>query len=319
MTTLVCGSMAYDNIMVFRDLFKNHILPDQVHMLSVAFLVPQMRQEYGGCAGNIVYGMKLLGLDGEIMATVGRNFGHYAKWLEKHGISQTYIHHIQEELMGQAFIINDLSGSTITAFHPGAMGHSHLNSVLDAKNITLGVIAPDGKEGMVIHAKQCKEAGIPFIFDPGQQLPTFSKDELILLMEQANYIVVNDYEWEMVQKATGIKREALIEKSKILIITKGAEGSIILTPENRYEIPSAKARETVDPTGCGDAYRAGLIYGIEHDLDWEMTGRIAGLMGTIKIEHVGSQNYTFTMEEFENRFEKEFGQEFKPGHGPRLR
>jgi len=305
-TALICGSMAFDTIMVFGDRFRNHILPDKIHMLNVSFLVPQMRREYGGCAGNIAYNLRLLGDVGYPMATVGRDFDPYRQWLTQAGVPADYIKVIESEHTAQAFITTDLDDNQITAFHPGAMQHSHVNKIPDAKGIALGVVAPDGRDGMVQHAEQFAAAGIPFIFDPGQGLPMFAGEDLARFVEQATWVTVNDYEWQLVRQKTGWTVRDMTERVEALIITRGANGSIIHTKGGELEIPCAQPKAVIDPTGCGDAYRAGLIHGLLHGLDWETTGRIASLMGAIKIESRGTQNHRFTQAEFEQRLAVSF-------------
>jgi adenosine kinase len=303
---LICGSVAFDTIMVFADRFSNHILPDKIHMLNVAFLVPQLRQEYGGCAGNIAYNLKLLGDAGYPMATVGRDFGLYGEWMRDSGVPADYIKVIDSEHTAQAFITTDLDNNQITAFHPGAMQQSHLNKVSDARDVAIGIVAPDGRDGMLQHAEQFTAAGIPFIFDPGQGLPMFDGKDLHRFVEQATWVAVNDYEWQMVQQKTGWTEQDVTQRAQALIVTRGAEGSVIHTQGGPIEIPSAKPKAVVDPTGCGDAYRAGLIHGLLHGLDWQTTGRIASLMGAIKIETLGTQNHTFTAAEFKQRLAAAF-------------
>jgi adenosine kinase len=298
---LICGSVAFDTIMVFGDRFKNHILADKIHMLNVSFLVPQMRREYGGCAGNIAYNLKLLGDVGYPMATVGRDFGLYADWMKKTGVPADHVKVVESEYTAQAFITTDLDSNQITAFHPGAMQQSHLNKVSDAKDMALGIVAPDGRDGMIQHADQFADAGVPFIFDPGQGLPMYDGKDLKRFVEQATWVAVNDYEWQMIQQKTGWTESDVTQLAEALIVTRGGEGSIIHTKGGPIEIPCAKAQAIVDPTGCGDAYRAGLIHGLLHGLDWQTTGRIASLMGAIKIESLGTQNHTFTPAQFQHR------------------
>jgi adenosine kinase len=304
---LICGSMAFDTIMVFADRFKAHILPDKIHMLNVSFLVPQMRREYGGCAGNIAYNLRLLGDVGYPMATVGRDFGLYEQWLKETGVPSDYIRVLPEEHTAQAFITTDLDDNQITAFHPGAMQHSHLNRVSDAHGVAIGIVAPDGREGMVQHAAQFAAAGIPFIFDPGQGLPLFNGEELRAFIAQARWMAVNEYEQQLVQDKTGMSAVEIASQVEALIVTRGAEGSMIYTKGRELAIPAAKPSAVVDPTGCGDAYRAGLIHGLLHGLDWETTGRIASLLGAIKIESRGTQNHRFTREQLERRYRDSFG------------
>jgi len=306
MHTLICGSMAYDTIMVFQDQFKKHILPEKIHMLNVAFLVPEMRREFGGCAGNIAYNLKLLGGHPLIMATVGDDFSTYALRLEKLGLTQSHIRHIPGSYTGQAFITTDLDDNQITAFHPGAMGFSEQNHVGEAKTVSLGIVSPDGREGMLQHAREFHEAGIPWIFDPGQGLPMFSGEELMKFIEQADYLTVNDYEGQLLQDKTGKSLTEIAQQVKALVVTLGGDGSRIYANGKQYEIPTPKPQAVVDPTGCGDAYRAGLLYGIQKGWDWEMTGRLASLMGSLKIAHRGGQNHHYSRTELMDLFKQHF-------------
>jgi adenosine kinase len=299
MQTLICGSLAFDTIMVFPDKFKHHILPEKIHMLSVAFLVPEMRREFGGTAGNIAYNLRLLEDNPLIMATVGDDFDAYKAWLDSNEISSAHIKRISNSFTAQAFITTDTDDNQITAFHPGAMNESYENSVNDAKNITLAIIAPDGREGMLKHAKECFEAKIPFLFDPGQGLPMFNGYELLSFIEMADYLAVNDYEAQILQEKTRLDLETLASKVKALIVTLGANGSHIYAEGQRFDIPAIKAEKVVDPTGCGDAYRAGLLYGISRNWDWPTCGRLASVMGAIKIASRGGQNHKPTKTEIE--------------------
>lgn len=307
MSALICGSIAYDTIMVFHDRFKNHILPDQVHILNVSFLVPDMRREFGGCAGNIAYNLQMLGGKPLPMATVGRDFEPYAAWLEQCRIDTSHIKVLDNTYTAQAFITTDQDANQITAFHPGAMSFAHENRIDEAKGVTLGIVAPDGRDGMIEHATQFAEANIPFIFDPGQGLPMFDGEDLKRFIEQATWVAVNDYEAQLLEERTGLSPHEIAERVEALIITKGAQGSHIYTKQHRLEIPAAPVRELHDPTGCGDAYRAGVIYGLMNGMDWETTGRVASLMGAIKIEHHGTQNHRFTFNQFKTRFHEAFG------------
>ena len=311
MNTLICGSMAFDTIMVFQDQFKKHILPDQIHILNVAFLVPQMRREFGGCAGNIAYNLQLLGGNPLIMATVGDDFGSYTARLQKLGLSQKYIRHIPETYTGQAFITTDLDDNQITAFHPGAMNFSEKNSVAEASDVTLGIVSPDGRSGMLQHAREFHEAGIPFVFDPGQGMPMFDGAELLNFVEQADYVTVNDYEAKLLQDKTGKSIEELAARTRALIVTLGAKGSLIYSEGKQINIPAATATEVLDPTGCGDAYRAGLLHGIQQGWDWESSGRLASLMGAIKIASRGGQNHKPTHDELSDLFKKQFDYSIK--------
>jgi adenosine kinase len=307
MRTLICGSIAYDNIMVFQDRFKNHILPDQIHILNVAFLVPELRREFGGCAGNIAYTLGMLGGEPLIMATVGDDYAQYGDRLTKLGIPQQHIRKVPGTYTAQAFITTDLDDNQITAFHPGAMNHSHENHVRDAAGAKLGIIAPDGRDGMLQHAREFHEAGIPFVFDPGQGLPMFSGAELKEFVRMADYVAVNDYEGRMLEERTGEKLADLAQSVRALVVTLGAQGSRIHTGGRSIEIPCARPEAIVDPTGCGDAFRAGLLYGIANGLDWPLTGRLASLLGAIKIARRGGQNHRFTRDEIGVRFKENFG------------
>ncbi|HQS37579.1 MAG: carbohydrate kinase family protein [Methylotenera sp. 24-45-7] len=299
MHTLICGSLAFDTIMVFQDQFKNHILPDKIHKLSVAFYVPEMRREFGGTAGNIAYNLQLLDGNPLIMATAGEDFSPYAQWLTKHQLNTTHIKIVPDTFTAQAYITTDIDDNQITAFHPGAMTQSHQNSVNEAINVSLAIIAPDGRDGMFQHARECFEAGIPFMFDPGQGLPMFNGEELLYFIEMADYLAVNDYESQIIQDKTGLSLEELAQKVTALIVTLGASGSHIYADGQRYEIPCVQAQQIVDPTGCGDAYRAGLLYGIAHGWDWPTCGRLASTMGSIKIGSRGGQNHKPTRDDIE--------------------
>ena len=310
MTALICGSFAYDHIMVFPDRFKEHILPEKIHMLNVCFVVPDMRREFGGCGGNIIYNMKLLAADCLPMGTVGIDFAAYRKWLEKNDIDLRHLRVIDDSYTAQCFITTDLDDNQISSLQVGAMAHSHENKVTMARGISIGIVAPDGKEGMLQHARQFAEADIPFIFDPGQNVTVLSRDELLSSFEYATWLVFNDYEWQLVEDKTGLTTTSVMDLVDTLVVTRGAAGSLIHTRGERFDIPPARAARLVDPTGCGDAYRAGLLYGLMHDMDWDTTGRIASLMGKIKIEVPGTQNHRFTVQEFSDLFKQEFSYSF---------
>ncbi len=307
MSTLICGSIAFDNIMVFHDRFKNHILPEQIHILNVAFLVPEMRREFGGCAGNIAYNLKLLDGDPLIMATVGDDADPYLVRLDDLGLSRAHVRRIAGSFTAQAFITTDLDDNQITAFHPGAMTYSHLNRVTDVRDATLGIVAPDGRDGMLQHAQDLAAAGVPFVFDPGQGLPMFSGEELLGFMRLANYACFNDYEAKLLCDRTGRSLEQLATEVQALIVTLGGAGSRILAEGRCHEIPSVQAEAVVDPTGCGDAYRSGLLYGIAAGWDWEKVGRLAAVMGAIKIAHRGGQNHRPGRADISDLFAKAFG------------
>jgi adenosine kinase len=316
MSSLICGSIAYDTIMNFEGRFQDQILADQIHILNVAFLVPSMRREFGGCAGNIAYNHKLLGGEPVIMATVGGDAGSYFDQLAKYKISADHIRELPEAFTAQAMITTDRDNNQITAFHPGAMGESHLNTVAEVINHRqkkqlelpkIAIVAPDGRQGMVEHCQQLADAKIPFIFDPGQGLPMFDGPELMAFIEQATYVAVNDYEGEMLAQRTGLSLEKIAERVSALIVTKGAQGAEIHSQGKKIEIPVVPVEKAIDPTGCGDAFRAGLLFGIEQGMDWEVTGRLASLMGSIKIASQGPQNHCPSQEAIQMQFKQAFG------------
>jgi adenosine kinase len=306
MRILLLGSIAYDNIMVFEGRFREHILPDQIHVLNVAFLVPALRREFGGCAANIAYSLRLLGGEPLIMATVGEDADSYYRRLDALDIERTHVREVAGTYTAQAFITTDLDDNQITAFHPGAMGHSHLNSVAAAGKVGLAIVSPDGREGMLQHARELKEQNIPFVFDPGQGLPMFSGAELLDFVEQASYVAVNSYEGKMLEERTGASIADLAQRVEALIVTHGAKGSEIYAGAERLEIPCVRAKDVVDPTGCGDAYRAGLLYGIAEGMDWRSTGQLASLMGALKVGARGGQNHRVTRAEIERLYRQHF-------------
>ncbi len=308
MRTLICGSLAFDSIMVFQDHFKHHILPDKIHMLNVSFLVPEMRREFGGCAGNIAYNLKLLGGEPVIMATVGDVFGVYAERLDALGLTREAVRHLPGTYTAQAFITTDLADNQITAFHPGAMNFSHENDASRVRDIALGIVSPDGRDGMLNHCRQFRAAGISFVFDPGQGMPLFSGEELKEMVELADFVTLNDYEAELLQARTGLALDALATRVKCLVVTRGEAGSRFYVDGTVLDIPVVAADAVVDPTGCGDAFRAGLLYGIAHGWDWKSTGQLASLMGAIKIEHRGGQNHAPTHADIAARYQAAFGQ-----------
>jgi len=307
MSALICGSLAYDTIMVFPDQFKNHILPDKVHMLNVAFLVPRMRREFGGCAGNIAYNLKLLGAEPIPMATVGQDFGPYRAHFQELGIRLDHVKELPELFTAQAFITTDLDDNQITAFHPGAMMRSYENHVRDVQGVTFGIVSPDGREAMLQNADEFAALGIPFIFDPGQALPLFNGEEFRSFIERADYVTVNDYESSLLQERTGWSTEQITSKVRAYLVTRGPQGSLIYTNEGTHEIPPAHERRVTDPTGCGDAYRAGLIHGLMAGRDLPTCGRMASLMGALKVEHPGTQNQRFDWPQFAEQFRQQFG------------
>jgi adenosine kinase len=310
MRILLCGSIAYDNIMVFRGRFKEHILPEQIHILNVAFLVPEMRREFGGCAGNIAYNLKMLGGDPLIMATVGTDSLAYRERMERLGLSPQCVRQVPDTLTAQAFITTDLDDNQITAFHPGAMNFSHFNQVTSELGVGLAIVAPDGRDGMLQHARQLAQNRVPFMFDPGQGLPMFSGQELLAFVSQATYVAVNDYEGKLLEERTGKKLESLASMVKALVVTRGSDGSVIYAGGERIDIPCVPAKAVVDPTGCGDAYRAGLLYGIATGRDWRSTGQLASLMGSLKIAARGGQNHWLARDGIGSEYRRHFGRDF---------
>jgi adenosine kinase len=306
--TLICGSLALDTIMVFPDRFARHILPGETHVLSVSFQIGEMRREWGGCAGNIAYNLKGLGGKPVVMATVGDDGGGYLERLAAQEVAADGVRVVPGTYTAQAFIITDLDDNQITAFHPGAMNESHRNRVGDVSDIALGIVAPDGREGMRSHVREFAAAHVPFIFDPGQGLPLFSGAELIEMVDCAQYVAVNDYEARLLAERTGLSIEAIAARVDALIVTRGGEGSRIYTDGALLDIPAVKPAALVDPTGCGDAYRAGLLYGIGRGWDWERTGRLASLLGSIKIASRGGQNHALGRDAVATLYHERFGQ-----------
>ncbi|WP_323121520.1 carbohydrate kinase family protein [Burkholderia alba] len=312
MATLICGSIAYDNIMTFEGRFREHILPDQVHMINLSFLVPTIRREFGGCAGNIGYALHLLGGDARIMGALGAIDAQlYVDRLKQLGLSTEHVRVLPDMYSAQAMITTDLDNNQITAFHPGAMMQAHVNHAGRAPGIKLAIVGPDGYQGMVQHTEELAEAGVPFIFDPGQGLPLFDGATLRRSIELATYVAVNDYEAKLVSDKTGWSEDEIASRVQALIITRGEHGATIRLKGGDEQIPVVPAERIVDPTGCGDAFRGGLLYGIENALDWATTGRLASLMGSLKIAQQGPQTYTPTRAEIDARFEAAFGYSLK--------
>jgi len=307
MSILVTGSIAYDTIMVFPDRFRNHLLPEQLHILNICFLTPEMRREFGGTAGNIGYNLRLLGEAPIVMATVGEDSQPYLERLDDLGLSSAQVKRIAGQFTAQAFITTDLDDNQIIAFHPGAMNSSHENKVTRGLDATLAILAPDGKEGMLQHARECADLSVPYLFDPGQGLPMFSGDELREFVRLADFVAVNDYEGKMLEEKTGTDLATLAKEVKALVVTLGARGSLVFENGARHEIPCVAADQVVDPTGCGDAYRAGLLHGIAAGWDWPTTARLGSVMGAIKIAHRGGQNHKPRRDEIESRFRGAFG------------
>ena len=310
MRTLLSGSMAYDSIMVFEDHFKNHILADQIHILNVSFFVPTMKRHLGGCAGNMAYTLKLLGGEPVLMATVGEDFAPYADWLAQHDIATDFVTTVADTFTAQAFITTDLDNNQINAFHPGAMSEAHRNKVSDANNIELGIVAPNGPQAMLEHAQQFHDAQIPFIFDPGQAMPLFDGPQLLNFVSQAHAVIVNDYESQMLASKTGKTIEELSAMVDALIVTRGAKGSTVYSLGDTTNVTVAPVAKVSDPTGCGDAYRAGVLFGLAKKLDWVTCAQLGSVCGAIKVEQEGTQSHSFTMEEFTERYTLAYGKSF---------
>jgi adenosine kinase len=311
MSILVTGSLAIDRIMVFPDRFKNHILPDKLHILSVSFHVPEMREFFGGCAGNIAYGLKLLGADPLIFAAAGRDFVAYAAWLDQHGIRRDAIRIFDDAHTAQCFITTDLDDNQIVAFHPGAMERAGTLRIEDVKEtITHAIVGPDDNAAMRQHAAALKKRGVPTVIDPGQQLINFDGPGLLAFLEGAHVYIVNDYEWAVTLDRTGVAEDELAKRANAIIVTRGAEGSTIFEGGKRIDVPAAAAEKVVDPTGCGDAYRAGLLYGMERGLPLATAGRIGSLMGCLAVEQRGTQSVSIDAAGLRARYQKAFGEPF---------
>ncbi|MGH8272723.1 MAG: carbohydrate kinase family protein, partial [Gammaproteobacteria bacterium] len=302
-----------DMIMRFPGNFGDHILPEQIHSLSVAFMVTELRREYGGCAGNIAYTLTLLGDEALPVAAAGTDFAPYAQWLDEQRIARDHILELDDIFTAQAFINTDDQGNQITAFYPGAMSRAHEQKLPAVSGAQIGIVAPDGREAMIRRAEEFSAAGLPFLFDPGQGLPMFEGSELETFMEQATWLAMNDYEASVLREKTRLDIEEVAERVEALVVTRGGEGSIVYTKGTEIHIPAVLTDGAVDPTGCGDAYRAGLLHGLMHGYEWETTGRIASLAGSIKIASRGTQNHSFTPDEFAARFEAAFDYSYTEG------
>jgi adenosine kinase len=308
MAVLVSGSVAVDHIMVFRGRFKELILPQHVHALNVAFHVPELRRTWGGCAANIAYNMRLLGDEPLVLATVGSDFGAYAAWLDRHGVRRDWIRELPGEATAGAYITTDLDDNQITGFHPGAMERAHEVRVEEVDEpYALGIVSPNGKRAMVEHARALKARGVPTVVDPGQGLPILDRDELVEMIEGAAVYIVNDYEWSLTLERSGLDGDAVTARADTVIVTQGERGSLLRRGREVEEIPAVAAETVVDPTGAGDAYRAGLLHGLARGLPLETSARIGSLLGALEVAHAGTQNLTLRPDEFRARFEREFG------------
>ena len=296
MSTLICGSLAFDTIMGFEGRFAQQILPEQLHILNVSFLVPQLRRDFGGCAGNIAYAMRQLGGTPLPMATVGSDGAGYVARLQQQGISTEFVREVADTYTAQAMIMTDRDNNQITAFHPGAMMQAHITAVAARADIRLGIISPDGRDAMLQHAEQFHAAGIPFVFDPGQGLPMFDGAELKHFVELASWVTVNDYEGQMLCERMGIGLPELSRQVRGLVVTCGADGCDLWEDSMRTHVPGEQAREVLDPTGCGDAWRGALLYGLEQGWPLARCAALGNRLGALKVAASGPQNYTVDRE-----------------------
>ncbi|MBS0339329.1 MAG: carbohydrate kinase family protein [Proteobacteria bacterium] len=291
MATVICGSLAFDTIMTFEGRFADQILPDQLHILNVSFLVPTLRRDFGGCAGNVAYSLNALGGRALPMATVGSDGGDYIERLRGLGISTEFVREVQDTYTAQAMIMTDLDNNQITAFHPGAMQQAHVTKIQARDDIRLGIISPDGRDAMLSHAEQFKAAGIPFVFDPGQGLPMFDGAELRHFVELADWVTVNDYEGRMLSERTGWDSAEISRRVRGLVVTLGAEGCEVWEGGQMTRVPAVKPKAVIDPTGCGDAWRGALLYGLEQGWPLERCAALGNKLGALKIAQRGPQNY----------------------------
>jgi adenosine kinase len=292
MAILVCGSLAFDTIMTFEGRFAEQILPDQLHILNVSFLVPGLRREYGGCAGNIAYGLRQLGAHAVPLAAMGSDGQDYMERLEQLGVDTAHVQRVAESYTAQAMIMTDRDNNQITAFHPGAMSHAHENPVPQRADLSVAIVAPDGRDAMLIHARQLHAAGIPFVFDPGQGLPMFNGEELRQFIDLASWVAVNDYEARMLTDRTGLSLEDISDRVRGLVVTLGAEGCEVWEQRQKTLVPGVEATVVLDPTGCGDAFRSALLHGLEQGWSLQRCAELGNRMGALKIASRGGQNYT---------------------------
>jgi len=308
MPILVSGAIALDHIMVFPDRFKHHILPDKLHTLNVSFNITSLKTHFGGTAGNIAFYLKMLGEDPLILATAGSDFRPYADWLDRHDISRSGIRIFDDVRTAQGFVTTDLDHSQIWAFYEGAMARAHEARVEDVRGkASFAIVTANGKQAMIEHGRKLKARGISTYIDPSHGLPILDRGELLELIDGAALYIVNDYEWSLTLEKTGCSADELFSRCDAVVITRGAKGSAIHTGGEKIEIPPVVAPKVVDPTGCGDSYRAGLIAGRARGLSFEIAGRMASLLGSYQVEVEGTQNLVFELDEFRARYEREFG------------
>jgi adenosine kinase len=318
MSILVTGSIAIDQIMVFPDKFLNHILPDKIHTLNVSFMVPELKRQWGGTGANIAYNLRRLGVDPILLGAVGHDFGAYAEWMDRNGIRRDHLRVLDDCFTAQCFITTDLDNNQITSFHAGAMERAHEASIDAVPGpLRAGIVAPNGKRAMIENARWLKRHGVACVVDPGQGLPMFDRAELVELLDGASVYVVNDYEWALTLDRTGLDEDGISERVGAVVVTRGEKGSrvrrggreeLVHTESESAEIATVKPERVVDPTGCGDAYRAGILYALLHDLPLERGARLGSLLGSLKVALSGPQSIEIGLSELRARFEREFGQ-----------
>ena len=320
MSVLVTGSVAVDHIMVFEDHFRNHFVSDKLEKLNVAFHVPQMTKKYGGTGGNIAYNLARLGIDPLLLAAVGSDLGAYGEWMERSGVRRDHLYVIDDEYCSACFITTDAGNNQLISFHPGAMDRAHEKKIADVnEDFSVGIVSPNGRQAMIDYARDLKAAGKLTVFDPGQGLPILEKDDLVTALSGAAVYIVNDYEWELTREKTGLDEDGIAEKVGALIVTRGEDGSLlrkggvdcgIVVENERAEIAPVEAAQAIDPTGCGDAYRAGLLYGIANGLSLETGTRLGSLMGSLKVARSGPQGIELDLEGIRAEYRKVFGEDF---------
>ena len=291
MKAVVCGSFAYDNILNFEGNFSDHLIESELNNINVSFLCPNMRREFGGCAGNIIFNLVSIGADAFALGTMGSDAGPYLDWMKKNEISTKYIKVINDSYTAQAYITTDSKANQITTFHPGAMQYANQIKIPLDESVTLGLISPDGRDGMIEHTKQLIEMNVPYVFDPGQGMPMFNKEELEFFTTNASWVVMNDYEFKMYSEITSFTIQNIVQNGKVLVITNGEKGSNIFTDKENLSIQTPKVESPKDPTGCGDAYRAGIIYGIMKSMSLEAIGELSSELGALKVKSFGTQNH----------------------------
>jgi adenosine kinase len=291
MKAVVCGSFAYDNILNFEGNFSDHLIESELNNINVSFLCPNMRREFGGCAGNIIYNLVSIGADAFALGTMGSDAGPYLDWMKNNEISTKYIKVINDSYTAQAYITTDSKANQITTFHPGAMQYANQIKIPLDESVTLGLISPDGRDGMIEHTKQLIEMNVPYVFDPGQGMPMFNKEELEFFTTNASWVVMNDYEFKMYSEITSFTIQNIVQNGKVLVITNGEKGSNIFTDKENLSIQTPKVESPKDPTGCGDAYRAGIIYGIMKSMSLEAIGELSSELGALKVKSFGTQNH----------------------------